>query len=470
MSERRLAVVVGGASGSGLATARALAAAGDHVVIADLDEPAASNVVESLRAGGCSAEAWGVDIADEGSVGALADHLRRSERPVDVLYNSAAITDPVHQRADGPPADVSLPIWNRTLAVDLTGVMLTCRALLPLMRAPGGVIVNVTSNAGLGGNDTLAAYGVAKAGLHQLTRSIATAYGHLGIRCNALSPASIVSDSFLRNVVPAVADTMRSVCLLPDLGTVDDVAALARFLCSDDAAYITGEVVRVDGGALGHLAGAGLPPFVSPGSVGREPGPAAVIDDGGPVGDAVAHRLAADGWPVERWSLTGPLGSSSPSIGCVVVSAASAATDPWHTAAAADVALAALGARMAAAGGGSIVAALPLAGSSDASADAVGGATSALALRTAQDHGRSGVRANVVAFDAAIEHAVRAPGALLPHAGRGVDVAGAVSFLASPAARFITGVTLRVDGGRHARLPHTVLAAAPPRLAQEITT
>jgi NAD(P)-dependent dehydrogenase (short-subunit alcohol dehydrogenase family) len=255
----RTAVVVGGASGSGRATALLLAAEGARVVIADLDATGATATAAAIRADGGRATAIAVDIADESSVAHLASCLE-AVAPLDVLYNSAAITDPAHQRADGPAAEVDLAIWNRTLAVDLTGVMLTCRALLPLMRSPGGSIVNVTSNAGLAGNDTLTAYGVAKAALHQLTRAIASTYGHLGIRCNALSPAFIASESFRANVPAEVAATMAGACLLGRFGTVDDVARAALFLCSDASAFVTGEVLRVDGGALGHLAGASTVP------------------------------------------------------------------------------------------------------------------------------------------------------------------------------------------------------------------
>ena len=245
----RVAVVAGGASGIGAATVARLAAEGASVVIADLDEPRAVEVA-AVTPG--DVVAMSVDIADESSVAALAVTLAERCGRVDVLVNTAAITDPAHQARDVDVARIGLDVWNRTLAVDLTGTMLMCRALLPLM-SRGGSIVNISSNAGLAGDTSLAAYSAAKAALHQLTRSIASAYGRRGIRCNAVSPAHIASPSFAANVPASVAAMLEANCLVPRLGRVDDVASVVAFLASDESAFVTGETWRVDGGALAHL-------------------------------------------------------------------------------------------------------------------------------------------------------------------------------------------------------------------------
>ena len=245
----RVVVVTGGASGIGAAVVRRLAAEGATVLIADLDEAGALAVAAQTRG---DVTAMTVDITDESSVAALAAELAREHGRVDALVNSAALTDPSHQARDVDVARMPVEVWNRTLAVDLTGTMLVCRSLVPLM-GDGGSIVNISSNAGLAGDTTLAAYAAAKAALHQLTRSIATAYGRVGVRCNAVSPAHIASPSFAANVPAPVAAMLEANCLLPRLGSVEDVAAVVAFLASTESAFVTGETWRVDGGALAHV-------------------------------------------------------------------------------------------------------------------------------------------------------------------------------------------------------------------------
>jgi NAD(P)-dependent dehydrogenase (short-subunit alcohol dehydrogenase family) len=245
----RVAIVTGGASGIGAAIVGRLAAEGATVVIADIDRDRAVRVAEATDG---HVEAEVVDITSESAVAHLVDAVVGRHGHVHILVNSAAITDPAHQALDGPVDDMTLAVWNRTIEVDLTGTMLMCRAVLPAMTA-GGSIINITSNAGLAGDTSLAAYAAAKAALHQLTRSIATASGHRGVRCNAVSPAHIASPSFAANVPPVVARALEANCLVPRLGRVEDVAAVVAFLASDEARCITGETVRVDGGALAHL-------------------------------------------------------------------------------------------------------------------------------------------------------------------------------------------------------------------------
>jgi NAD(P)-dependent dehydrogenase (short-subunit alcohol dehydrogenase family) len=125
---------------------------------------------------------------------------------------------------------------------------------LPLMVAQGsGSIVNVSSNSSLGGDLGLSAYSAAKAGLNSLTRSIATAFGKSGVRCNTVSPAAIEGPTFAANVPPPLVEAMRESCLLPYLGTPADVAATIVFLASAEARFVTGQLLCVDGGLLGVL-------------------------------------------------------------------------------------------------------------------------------------------------------------------------------------------------------------------------
>ena len=229
--ETLVAVVTGGASGIGRATAEAMAGEGAFVVVADRDVDTAAAVAAALRTEGGGAESAPVDIADESSVIAMVEQLVVDHGAVDVLVNSAAITDRAHQARDTTVVDMELSVWNQTLAVDLTGTMLVCKHVLPLMVAQGsGSIVNVSSNSSLGGDLGLSGYAAAKAGVNSLTRSIATAYGKSGIRCNTVSPAAIQGPTFAANVPRPLIEAMQANCLLPYLGAPSDVAATIVFL------------------------------------------------------------------------------------------------------------------------------------------------------------------------------------------------------------------------------------------------
>ena len=249
----RVAVVTGGASGIGAATVEALAARGAHVAVADLRVDDAEAVAARDRDAG-SAFAVKLDVRDERSVEAAVATVVSELGRVDVLVNSAALTDPAHQARDGGVATAELDVWEQTFAVDLHGLMLVCKHALPSMIASGrGAIVNISSNSSLAGDMGLAAYASAKAGVNSLTRSIATSYGKQGIRCNAVSPGGIKGPSF-RTIIPQdVQDVMERNCLLPTLGEPEDVAAVIAFLASDEARFITGQVLRVDGGMLSQL-------------------------------------------------------------------------------------------------------------------------------------------------------------------------------------------------------------------------
>jgi len=252
--EGLVAVVTGGASGIGRATAEAMAREGAFVVVADRDTDTAGDVAAAIRTQGAGAESVPVDIADESSVMAMVEQLVVVHGAVDVLVNSAAITDRAHQAQDTSVSDMDLSVWNHTLAVDLTGTMLVCKHVLPLMVAQArGSIVNVSSNSALGGDLGLSGYAAAKAGVNSLTRSIATAYGKSGIRCNTVSPAAIRGPTFAASVPPPLIEAMQANCLLPYLGVPSDVADAIVFLASAEARFVTGQVLCVDGGLLSHL-------------------------------------------------------------------------------------------------------------------------------------------------------------------------------------------------------------------------
>lgn len=244
--------MTGGASGIGRACVEVLAAEGWAVAVADLRPEAARGVAASI---GRHALAVAVDVRDEEAVTAGVRAVSARFGRIDALVNSAALTDAAHHVRDLDPATMDLAVWRATFATDLEGVMLMCRAIIPLMAAcGGGSIVNISSNAAESGDIVRSAYSAAKAGVNSLTRSIAVAHGRSGVRCNAVSPGGIRGPSFERNLSAATKDVMARQRLLPYPGHPKDVANLVAFLLSDRSRYITGQVIAVDGGARSQLS------------------------------------------------------------------------------------------------------------------------------------------------------------------------------------------------------------------------
>ncbi|HVX22780.1 MAG TPA: SDR family oxidoreductase [Acidimicrobiales bacterium] len=243
----KVAIVTGAAGGIGAACAAGLAAAGAAVVAADMDGAAAGRTAEGIVAAGGTAVGVEVDVADESSVAALHDTACRELGGVDILHNNAAATQLAGR--DGLVGDVDRGDWDRAFAVNLTSMMLTTRQVVPTMVARGGgCIVNTSSGVTHGGQDRETAYAASKAGVEMLTRMTATQYGRAGIRCNAVSPGVIVHDGNRDLMPPDHLEVFRRHTLLPRLGHPGDIAAVVVFLASDDASFITGQVLTVDGG------------------------------------------------------------------------------------------------------------------------------------------------------------------------------------------------------------------------------
>jgi len=250
----KVALVTGSASGIGRVTAETLAREGARLVLVDLDRAGAQAVADGIAAAGGEAIAVRADVSVEADVRAAVEAAVDRFGGLHVLHNNAAITSAEHQRRDASLLALEVEVWDRTLAVDLRGAMLGCKHAVPRMIASGGgSIVNTTSNSALAGDLSLHAYAAAKAGLNQLTLSVATEFGKQGIRCNAVSPAHIASPSLARVVPEEVQRMLLAECLTPRLGTPQDVANLVLFLASDESAYVTGQIIRCDGGAFSHL-------------------------------------------------------------------------------------------------------------------------------------------------------------------------------------------------------------------------
>ena len=249
----RVVIVTGGASGIGAATARA-SAEGARIVVADVDRERGREV-----AGATAGVFEAVDVADAAAVRALVERTVAAHRRIDVLVSNAFAT------SLGPIERFALDAWTRTLAVTLTAAFTGLQAVAPIMRTQGGgAVVNVASISGLGGDRGLAAYNAAKAGMINLTRTAALELAPAGIRVNAVCPGLIATPALARALggAPEREERARAAVPVGRFGRREEVARAILFLASDDASYITGTTLVVDGGLT---AGTGIPDLM-PGS------------------------------------------------------------------------------------------------------------------------------------------------------------------------------------------------------------
>lgn len=242
-------VVAGGASGIGAATARRLAEEGAAVVVGDLNEPGADDTAQRISDGGGTATSVGFDIADEQSCAHLMSRAVEEFGGLDGLYNVAADLSPETLGSDTDVVSVSVDVWQRTLAVNLTGYFYTCRHAVPLLvERGGGAIVNTISGLVLFGDRERVSYGASKAGSLALTRHIASRWGREGIRCNVIAPGFVATKQVLASVSEQERERLADMLRSPRFGTPDDIAASVAFLLSDDAAWINGQLHVVNGG------------------------------------------------------------------------------------------------------------------------------------------------------------------------------------------------------------------------------
>ncbi|OBB33694.1 short-chain dehydrogenase [Mycolicibacterium peregrinum] len=244
----RVAVVTGGGSGLGRSIAARLGADGKHLAVLDLNAEAAGKVAAEIEANGGRAIAVAVDVSDEDAVAQAFESVRAELGPVGILVTSAAISG--FSRLD----KITLDEWNRYLAVNLTGTFLTIRAALTdMVAAQWGRIITISSAAGQKGAQGQAHYSATKGGVIALTKTVALDYASKGITANTVPPFAIETpmlreqqaagklppDKYLNQAIPAGA-----------LGSPEDVAAVCSFLAAEDAGYITGQVIGVNGGAI----------------------------------------------------------------------------------------------------------------------------------------------------------------------------------------------------------------------------
>jgi len=238
----RIAFITGASRGIGRACALSLAAAGHRVVLAARNLDKLEETAAAIRAAGGTADPLEIDMSSPDSIKAAFSKASKEIGRLDILVNNAAIT------RDGLAVRMKPDDWNAVIQTNLTGSFLAIQQVLPsMMRERWGRIVNISSVVGESGNAGQANYVASKAGLIGLTKTIAQEMGSRGVTCNAVAPGFIDTD--MTSVLsPEVKEKILATIPLKRLGAPEDVAAAVRFLCSDEAAYITGHVLDVNGG------------------------------------------------------------------------------------------------------------------------------------------------------------------------------------------------------------------------------
>jgi len=239
----RVAIVTGAAQGIGRAIAEKLDAEGATVVVADINAEGAEEAAAALERG----QGVEVDVSCEDSVGTMVSSVLEEHGRIDALVNNAAIVPFI------PWDEVDLAHWQRIIDTNLTGVFLCVRAVQGPMRETGyGRIVNIASNTVLAGTPNMAAYVAAKGGVWGFTRALATELGADGVTVNAVAPGLTATEGVLDSPHKEAFDFVQSLQAIPRRGESEDIAPTVAFLCSEEAGWVTGQMIAVDGGHTRH--------------------------------------------------------------------------------------------------------------------------------------------------------------------------------------------------------------------------
>lgn len=245
----KIAIVTGSTSGIGIGIAKVLAGNGAHVVVTGRRENRGAEVVAEIKALGGEASYHKLDILDENSIKALVEDTVKEYGKLDILVNNAASVD----AQDGNVTDISAADWDKMLTSDLKSVFLMSKyAILEMEKNQKGSIINIGSSAGVSGNDGWSAYGPAKAGVANLTKNIAYQYGKKNIRCNCINPGLIITPQNDANVPQFFKDIYLHEIDVNRYGCPEDIGYMALFFASDEAAFVTGQDICVDGGMMSH--------------------------------------------------------------------------------------------------------------------------------------------------------------------------------------------------------------------------
>jgi meso-butanediol dehydrogenase/(S,S)-butanediol dehydrogenase/diacetyl reductase len=239
-------LVTGAAGGIGRATALRLADEGARVACTDVDAAGAAATAEAIRGSGGAAVAGACDVADPAACAASVEQAVRELGRLDALCNVAGIA------VQGHATELSTEQWQRVIGVNLSGTFFMCRAAIPHLLATGGNIVNMASSAGLVGVAYTAAYCASKGGVVLLTRSLAVEFAQRGLRVNCVCPGGVDTALTRRVRFPPDADgrLLARMMLVPRVAKPEDVAAAVAYLASDEARYVNGAALAIDGGQV----------------------------------------------------------------------------------------------------------------------------------------------------------------------------------------------------------------------------
>ncbi len=246
----KVCVITGAGSGQGRAAALRFAEEGASVVIAEVDAATGASVADEITAAGGAALFAQADVSSEDDWRQVIGRATEAFGGVDVLYNNAAVAP----ATDASVVDVPLEVWDRVLAVNLTGPMLGCRHAIPqMLRRGGGSVINTSSiRAFVGGSQPIDAYTAAKGALVSLTRSLAVVYGPQGVRANVIAPGTIRTPMAQVHDAHGDAGSQMRLARYPvgRFGEPAEIADLALYLASDESRWTNGAVMVIDGGAM----------------------------------------------------------------------------------------------------------------------------------------------------------------------------------------------------------------------------
>jgi NAD(P)-dependent dehydrogenase (short-subunit alcohol dehydrogenase family) len=242
----KVALVTGGASGIGLASAKLLAKEGAKVVIGDFNIDGAKLVAEEITHSGGEAIATFLDASQEQSIKEAIDLTVATYGTITVLYNNVGLTD---LRKDIDVVNMDLDEFDRLMTVNAKSVLIGSRYAIPhMIKAGGGSIINTASMAAFAGDVVRTAYGASKAAVVNLTKNISSQYGKDKIRCNAVAPGLILTPAARNNMPEEVLAIFGKFNALPYHGEADDIGYTVLFLASDESKFITGQTIEVEGG------------------------------------------------------------------------------------------------------------------------------------------------------------------------------------------------------------------------------